>query len=179
MIETWKDIPECPEYQISDLGNVRSCKPYGNTHARSGAWRPIKQHMLTPKRVYRYFGANVAGRKVQKLIHRTVLEAFRGPSPGMDAAHLNGNPLDNRLENLVWATRKENMEHSRGHGTMVIGTKHKLCKLREIDVLAIKELAAGGKICQKTMAHCFGVSEATIHKIIIGKSWKHVDPAKY
>lgn len=43
-------------------------------------------------------------------VHRLVLETFN-PVPGsdvLDANHLNEDRADNRLENLEWATRKEN-----------------------------------------------------------------------
>lgn len=54
-----------------------------------------------------------------KRIHRLVLEAFVGPCPsGMEACHNNGDPADNRLENLRWDTKSANMfdrsNHRRG-----------------------------------------------------------------
>jgi hypothetical protein len=51
------------------------------------------------------------GRK-KVMVHRLVLTAFVGPDPTngkMDGAHLDGNTLNNLLENLRWATRLENM----------------------------------------------------------------------
>ena len=42
-------------------------------------------------------------------VHRLVLEAFVGPCPaGLECRHLDTDPLNNRLENLVWGTREEN-----------------------------------------------------------------------
>jgi len=44
--------------------------------------------------------------------------AFRGlPKPGEVCRHLNGNPHDNRLDNLSWGTPSENMLDKARHGT--------------------------------------------------------------
>ncbi|GAC81679.1 HNH endonuclease [Gordonia malaquae] len=51
-------------------------------------------------------------------VHRLVMETFVGPCPsGMEVRHLNGEPADNRLENLAYGTRSENVLDSVAHGT--------------------------------------------------------------
>lgn len=58
------------------------------------------------------------------LLNRVVLRAFRGDAPpGMESRHLNGDPLDNRLENLEWATHSVNLRDKRRHGTDHNATK--------------------------------------------------------
>jgi hypothetical protein len=50
-------------------------------------------------------------------VHKLVLEAFTGqPRPeGMVCCHVNGNPSDNRLENLRWGTLRDNAADKRRH----------------------------------------------------------------
>lgn len=86
-------------YQVSSLGRIRTLKdervfmPFPNV---SG---------------YLYFGS--------VMIHRAVAAAFLGPKPTKkhQVAHNNGIKADNRIENLRWATPKENAQDRYGHGT--------------------------------------------------------------
>lgn len=50
------------------------------------------------------------GRKKSIDVHRLILETFVGPCPpGMECLHKNGNPADNRISNLRWGTRLDNI----------------------------------------------------------------------
>ena len=58
------------------------------------------------------------GRRQSRAVHHLVLLAFVGPKPGgMVTRHLNGDPGDNRLTNLVYGTQSENMYDKVAHGT--------------------------------------------------------------
>ena len=51
-------------------------------------------------------------------VHHLVLETFVGFRPeGKETRHINGNPLDNRLCNLVWGDRFEQILDQKAHGT--------------------------------------------------------------
>ncbi|MAH47878.1 hypothetical protein CMI37_18800 [Candidatus Pacearchaeota archaeon] len=61
---------------------------------------------------YRVFTVFSGGSRKSTVAHRMVLKAFVGPPPTSehtDARHLNGDKADNRLCNLAWGTRSENM----------------------------------------------------------------------
>ncbi len=61
----------------------------------------------------------------KKPVHQLVLIAFVGPRPaGAITRHLNGNPADNRPENLAWGTALENARDALRHGTTDRGQRH-------------------------------------------------------
>lgn len=58
-----------------------------------------------------------SGSRKSAAVHRMVLEAFVGPCPdGMQGCHWNGEPADNRVENLRWDTPRSNMADKLRHG---------------------------------------------------------------
>lgn len=99
-MEVWKKIKDTC-YEISDLGNVRNsknmrlikCRTNGNT---------------------RYLTVFLRVQKKQTIfsIHRLVAETFiPNTDKSLQVNHKNGVKTDNRLDNLEWVTRSQNMKH--------------------------------------------------------------------
>ena len=104
------------------------------------------------------------------LVQRLVLEAFVGPMPpGKECSHINGNRLDNRLENLEYDTPQGNCNRRIEHGTLVRGSKHHQAKLTEEQVLEIWRLR--GQVTQRELAQQFGVAHIQIGRIHLGQTW--------
>lgn len=97
-------------------------------------------------------------------IHRLICETFHGPAPSRlhHAAHVNGDRLDNRSQNLSWKTPKENEADKVLHGTKVRTN----VKLELDDIARIKELYATGRWTQVQLARRFRVHQAQISRAI-------------
>ncbi len=113
MNEEWRSVVGHEgAYEVSDLGRVRSLTRGVHCVRRNGEpWL-----RTSPGRVLRAGPSLsghlsvVVGKGNTCAVHRLVLEAFVGVCPkGHEALHLNHNPADNRLVNLRYGTRSENI----------------------------------------------------------------------
>lgn len=63
-------------------------------------------------------------RRQNRTVHSLVAAAFYGPRPeGMETRHLDGNPANNRVENLRYGTQSENNLDRVSHGTHHLARK--------------------------------------------------------
>jgi hypothetical protein len=116
------------------------------------------------------------GQHSQIFVHRLVLLAFVGPCPaGHESRHLDGDPKNNRLTNLAWGTRLENMaDRSRlGEHNPAKGERHARAKFTENDVRYIRRLYKQGRSFG-CIAHHLGAKRSAVGKVCMGKTWRHV-----
>lgn len=121
MIEEWKSIPGYEgAYEVSNLGVIRSVdRESVDSRGRVYSLRGREIAPSTSKTGYKRVVLYAPGRVAKTYqVHRVVLEAFVGPQPaGLLCRHLNGDPSDNQVTNLVWGTPAENMFDKALHGT--------------------------------------------------------------
>jgi hypothetical protein len=109
-LEQWRPVVGHPGYEVSDLGRVRSLDRIVEAKGATGGPRRYKGQMLNPGPSNFGHLSVVLGRHKTRMVHTLVLEAFVGPRPkGMDGCHGPGGTQDNRLENLRWDTRSNNI----------------------------------------------------------------------
>jgi hypothetical protein len=110
--------------------------------------------------------------KERFLLHRLVLEVFTGQSSmGRHGCHLNGDKSDNSLANLRWDTPAGNAKDNIANGTRLVGQQLVWTKLKEPQVLQIKEMAQEGLVSQRKIAQMFHVSQRTVLDIKQGRTW--------
>ena len=165
-----KEIPGFSKQYATEEGKIFSC--------RSGVLKEKSQRLDTKG----YLRVNLRddsfpAKNVVINAHTATLLAFVGPKPeGMECRHLNGNQLDNRLENICWGTHQENINDQLHHGTAVClrhGDEHIRSKLHYSDVYAIVELYRRG-YSQKDIANAFFITQRHVSDIVNHKTWRHL-----
>lgn len=167
-MEMWRHIPEYERYKISNLGRVVG-------PGRRGNEKLLKLQLNHNGYLRAYLSKN--GKARVRPVHQLVLEAFIGSRPdGHQCAHINGNRLDNRLENLKYCTVLENIRHKYIHGTMrTRGPDGNMPngRLTSEDRIEIRERhIRGPKGNTVLLAKEFKVTVGTITRLIAGKTWK-------
>ncbi len=164
-------------YEVSNLGRVRSVERMVKTGY--GGHRKIKVLLKKPfcnGRGYLCVHASLKPRK-NKYVHRLVLETFIGSAPaGYECNHKNGIKSDNRLENLEWCTRLENIRHAIDN-KLINSRGENSCraKLTEDQVRLIRRSHKDNPKFNKTaLSRKLGVADGTIRDVINRKSWKHL-----
>ncbi len=171
--ELWRDIPGYEgSYQVSSLGRVRSLPRVVPVHDRVRGIvyaRPCPGKILQPSVCDKAGHVSVhLGKYTRGIpVHQLVMLAFHGfPPPGMEAMHLNGIPMDNRVENLRYGTHSENMidMYRNGKGPL---------KLTPEQVRQIRfGLCSGWSL--RELADAYGVSDTCIRSIRKGRRYKWV-----
>ncbi len=179
--EEWRIIAEWPDYEVSNLSSVRrriaSYQPHwqdGSPSLVSPAGYVLRGGLATGG--YRNVHLRRDGISMTKMVYELVCVAFHGqrPSPHHQVAHYDGDPTNDRADNLRWATPKENAADKVRHGRSLRGTKQHLCKLNEEQVREIRRRIARGELQARVAADC-GVSRPTVSAIVNRRNWSWLD----
>ncbi len=114
----WRTIPGLPMYEASDSGLIRS-KARTVTAIVNGrrvrkvlSSKLLAQSLMTLNGKPHYATAKENGQTLY--VHRLVAMAWHADTyfAGAEVNHINGNPRDNRADNLEWVTHRQNILHS-------------------------------------------------------------------
>lgn len=170
MTMEWRDIPGFVGlYQVSSCGLVRSLGR--TTKTKNGRYRRYRPLMLRQSRLnngYLKVSLISGGKYFHKTVHSLVCSAFLGPRPpGLVIAHYNGIKHDNRIENLRYATKSENMRDCYRLGELKAGDGSPVAKINS--AIAERIRREGGS--QSRIAAKYGVSQSLVSQIKRGKVW--------
>lgn len=106
-------------------------------------------------------------------VHRLVAEKYiPNPDNKSQVNHIDGNKLNNTVENLEWVTNQENRTHAVETSLHFSGEQCQNHILTEEDIKYIKQNA--GTKTNKEWADIYGVSPRTISDVVNYKTWKQV-----
>lgn len=175
-MEEWRPVVGFEGYySVSNLGRVRS-EDRTFTDKR-GVFRRRRGVILrTPPNQDGYPKMSLCkdGRRKDGLVHQEVLNAFVGPRPDpkSEGCHNDGDPANNRLENLRWDTMTNNQRDRVKHGTHVRGERCGTSIYTEAQVKLIRSLK--GVLTNRELATIFGRHISGIGLIQARISWRHL-----
>lgn len=116
VFEEWRDIPGFVGlYKVSNLGRIKSVPRNVKKN------NTTKEHFIKPYfsgTNYAKIGLRKNNRTTKHYVHRLVAVAFLGnPTTEKNQIdHIDGNKLNNAVENLEWVSRKTNMQRAWKNG---------------------------------------------------------------
>ncbi len=173
MKERWKKLKESPECRISNLGRIYRKETIRVFKRKNGHFmqRVPGKFVIGPRLSSKGY-PRVSLRGTVYFVHSLVAKYFipnHMKKPQIN--HIDGNKLNNRVDNLEWVTNQENRDHAVRNGLIARGEK--LSSLTEKQVLKIRHLyGCGARICQ--IARLFKEDRRNISKIVHRKSWRHI-----
>ena len=156
-----KQIPNS-KYFIDDLGNVYGKSKKLKTNQLHNGYRDVTIRFLdsSVKRI---------------LVHRLVaLVYLPNPENKPVVNHKDGDKANNRLENLEWASYKENNHHARANGYLSDeeGTAYSAVYTKE-QIVRVCELLSEGRR-DIDISKITDIPISTIYAIRAGKNWTHI-----
>lgn len=176
--EIWKAIPGFERcYEASSLGQIRSLrqsKSHGGTKVRD---IPLlrKAHLNTSG--YWHIGLQMNGRHYSISNHRLVALAFiPNPNNFPEVNHIDGNKLNNSIENLEWVSSRNNQLHA-----YKLGLRKKLgleenpkSILNRVQVLEI----FNSSLTRRELSVKYGISISGINNVKNGYAWTEITGKK-
>ena len=172
-----KEVPGFPGYKCTKDGKVFSCRWGTSRHGepKEEKWRELKQSRSSQS-PYRAVTLCKDTKKLRYPIHKIVLLAFVGPRPeGMVTRHLDGDPLNNHLDNLTYGTQSENHIDRIKHGRGPVGGNHHLATLCAEQVESgriLRDLGWSWVKINRAIGRSGSIT--AIRKAVTGQSWKHL-----
>lgn len=170
--EIWKEIRNYPNYQVSNLGRVKSLR----RNLRGGSTRN-QEIILKPRKTRLGYLLVAIYNPTRKdvSIHRLVGKSFvNNPYNKPDINHIDGVKSNNNSTNLEWVTKSENLKHNFKLGVRnVQGQNAPNSRLKNHDVLQIRKMHKD-KIPISDICSKFNICESSVRQIANRTTWFNV-----
>ena len=160
-MEQWKDIKGYEGiYQVSDRGRIKSLR------------KKKYLKVWSTKQGYRYVVLNIEGKAYTTYIHQLIAQAFIPNPDNKDIVHhIDRNPENNSLDNLMWVTQQEHFaihDHSKKVYQYTIEGKYvgEYNSLKEAEFINGFPNGSIGKTCNENNKRksCYGYQWSFIKK---------------
>lgn len=179
-MEEWRPIPGLDGYEASSEGRIRSLD---RVRTFPGRWGPTQRRHAGRVLAERlkangwggFYASFYTDGGVYWQVNRAVCTAFHGPAPSdrHEAAHGDGDTLNNAPGNLRWATPTENAADKEVHGTSSQGERNGAARLSGEAIEPIFDrYIAGERSADIGASH--GVTGSSIVGILRRFRWRHV-----
>lgn len=172
MVEVWKSIPGYEDqYEASTYGRIRSLP-------RNGTIKTKRVLSLNHKNSgYIDVTLNKDGKRTTTHVHQLIAKTFiDNPENKPQVNHINGDKTDNRIENLEWATSRENIRHkfdALGYKVVRHGMKPVMC-------VETGEVFDAIKSAEREYGNSFGAIQRVVNskrRTAYGLHWVFADNA--
>lgn len=163
--ELWKNIPNFSMYQASNFGRLRSLN-----YKRSGIIKVLNPS-ISNDGYLKTMLLNDSGKYNSCTVHKFITLAFYGSRPPeLEVNHIDGNKLNNNINNLEYCTRSENCKHAVRIGLWEVkrGEKNGMAKLTQAQVDEAREAkrTKGRFWGRNEMAKRFGINAKHLQRIV-------------
>lgn len=118
MKEIWKPVVGWEGlYEVSNFGNVKSLDRFVHVNKYLKFCKGQLLKIYNHKTGYAMVTLRNSGIQKISKVHQLVMNAFNpnNSKEKLEINHIDGNPMNNKLDNLEWCTHKENLQHASKH----------------------------------------------------------------
>ena len=166
--EIWKPVIGFEgRYEVSSHGRIKALSRkiyYKDGRVGNVSEKIIRGSVLNTGYIYVNFDS-----KTRKALHQVVAEAFFGKQEYRQTVnHKDGNKTNNRIENLEWATYKENNFHARENGlNKQHGEKTNLSKYSDQFIDAVRNVHEKYSPNYEELGRIFGLTGCHARQIVL------------